>query len=60
MGVQPTDPLREVDSYCSYFDNQYGRQHPAFYRGRLQQVNQIVRTKEKEKRNSISLSHIRH
>jgi len=35
----PVDPLREIEDYCRYFDNQYGSDHPAFYRGRLQQVN---------------------
>ncbi len=32
------DPLREIDDYCLYFDNQYGTRHPAFYRGKLSRV----------------------
>ncbi|CAF0853207.1 unnamed protein product [Adineta ricciae] len=34
----PTDPLVEIDDYCTYFDNQYGTEHPAFYRGKLSQA----------------------
>lgn len=40
-GVQPADPLKEIDDYCAYFNQKYGRDHPAFYRGRLQQVNRV-------------------
>jgi len=35
---RPTDPSREIDDYCAYFDNQYGTSHPAFYHGRLSQA----------------------
>jgi len=35
---RPVDPLTEIEDYCVYFDNQYGTNHPAFYRGRLSQV----------------------
>ncbi|UJR30964.1 hypothetical protein I4U23_018476 [Adineta vaga] len=37
-GGRPIDPVVEIDDYCTYFDNQYGRQHPAFYRGKLNQA----------------------
>ena len=36
--VQPIDPLIEIDRYCTSFDNQYGAEHPVFYRGKLSQV----------------------
>ena len=32
------DPLIEIDRYCAFFDNQYGPEHPVFYRGKLSQV----------------------
>ncbi|CAF3044055.1 unnamed protein product [Rotaria sp. Silwood2] len=32
---RPIDPVREIDEYCTYFDNQYGPNHPPFYRGKL-------------------------
>lgn len=34
----PIDPLRQIEDYCLYFDNQYGPNHPPFYRGRLHQA----------------------
>ncbi|CAF3630180.1 unnamed protein product [Rotaria sordida] len=35
---RPIDPIREIDDYCTYFDNQYGPNHPPFYRGKLSQA----------------------
>lgn len=34
----PVDPIREIEDYCLYFDNQYDPNHPPFYRGRLSQA----------------------
>lgn len=41
------DPLREIEDYCLYFDNQYGPNHPPFYRGRLLQVGVHSTAKKK-------------
>jgi hypothetical protein len=40
LWVGPVDPIRQIDDYCTSFDNQYGTNHPAFYRGKLYQALQ--------------------
>ncbi|CAF0941465.1 unnamed protein product [Rotaria sp. Silwood1] len=37
-GGRPIDPINEIDEYCTYFDNQYGPNHPPFYRGKFSQA----------------------
>ncbi|CAF1137917.1 unnamed protein product [Didymodactylos carnosus] len=39
-GEALADPLQELQDYCTYFDNQYGTRHTAFYRGKLSQALQ--------------------
>ena len=34
----PSDPLKEIEDYCTYFNNRYGTQHPIFSLGSLSQV----------------------
>lgn len=35
-------PTEEIEDYCTYFNNKYGITHPAFYRGTLSQVLNLV------------------